>query len=398
MIPDLPINETARLSALENYGILSNEQEHNFDDLTRLAAEICHTPIALVTILGQEKQWFISKFGTQLLGTSKEIAFCAHAIAQKCDIMVVNDARADERFHDNPLVTGDLNVVFYAGVPLINPEGYALGTICVIDHEVKDLTQTQIDALKILGKQALHQLELRKKLKELEHANGALAEANSFIEKFARRAAHDIKNPLTSIIISADSLQKKLIEDGDERSLRLVNIALRSARNLVTYVNDMLDYSKAPSILLASQEKFELGELVEKILLMLNIPDGYKVNFPRDVEIKSSKIAMEQILLNLFSNAIRYNDKPDPEIDLVFTEDADKYNIVLSDNGIGIPKSDLEKIFQEGYTSIEKDRFNKKGNGLGLDAVSCLIKKMHGKISANSDLGVGTVISFSLPK
>lgn len=393
-----PSNEKERISALETYGIMGSEPEKDFDDLTTLAAEICQTPVALVTILGEEKQWFKSRFGTEITETPKDLSFCSHTILENGGIMIVNDAREDNRFADNPLVTDDTKVIFYAGVPLINPEGYALGTICVIDHEQKTLNESQINALRILGKQALHQLELRRKMIQLENSNAALSEANSFIEKFASRAAHDIKNPLSSIIISAESLQKKLEAEGNERSVRLINIALRSAKNLVTYVDDMLSYSKAPSNLIAKQDVFGLDALLDKVIQMLNVPKIYNITRPQNVLIKGSRIALEQILLNLLSNAIRYNDKQAPEIIIDFKEDLTKYNFSIIDNGIGIAKEELSKIFEAGYASTRKDRFNENGNGLGLDSVFSLVTKLKGEINVTSTLGKGTNISFSLPK
>ena len=398
IIPPLPINEEQRLNALESYDIIGIEEESNFDDLTMLAAEICQTPIALVTILGSEKQWFKSKFGTEHTETPRELAFCTHTILSGDKVMMVNDMRKDERFFDNPLVTGETNVIFYAGVPLINPDGYALGTICVIDHEAKTLSSSQIRALQILAKQVQHQLELKRKVIELEKSNETLSEVNSFIEKFAKRVAHDIKNPLSSIIMSADSLQKKLVKEGDERSVRLVNIALRSAKNLITYIDDMLDYSKAPSILLASRETFELNELLKRLIPMLNLPNGFKFEYPDNIKLKCSRIALEQILLNLLSNAIRYNDKVVPEIKLAVKEDNDQYYFTVSDNGIGIAKDDVENIFKEGFTLSEKDCFGQKSNGVGLDAVRSLIKRLHGKIHVESTIGIGTKISFSIAK
>ena len=394
----LPSNEKERISALETYGIMGSEPEKDFDDLTTLAAEICQTPVALVTILGEEKQWFKSRFGTEITETPKDLSFCLHTILENGGIMVVNDARKDSRFADNPLVSGDTKVIFYAGVPLVNPEGFALGTICVIDHEEKILNENQINALRILGKQALHQLELRRKMIQLESSNAALSEANSFIEKFASRAAHDIKNPLSSIIISAESLQKKLQAEGNERSVRLINIAIRSAKNLVTYVDDMLNYSKAPSNLNANQDVFELNALLDKVMQMLNAPKIYSIKKPKNTLIKGSRIALEQIFLNLLSNSIRYNDKNSPEIIIDFTEDLTKYNFSIIDNGIGIAEEELSKIFEPGYVSSQKDRFNKNGNGLGLDSVFSLIKKLKGEINVSSTLGKGTNVSFNLPK
>lgn len=393
----LPNNEPERLNALGSYNILGSGQEQDFDDLTKLAAEICQTPIALVTILDDRTQWFKSNFGTELTQTSREVAFCSHSIAGNGDIMIVNNALTDARFAQNPLVTGHPEIIFYAGVPLINPEGFALGTLCVIDHQEKGLTDSQIAALKILAKQAQHQLELRRKVNELELANAALSEANLFIEKFAQRVAHDIKNPLSSIILSAESLRKKFDTQGDEKAVRLIQIALRSARNLVTYVDDMLDYSKAPSTLLARQEDVDFRYLLENLIPMLNVPQDFEITMPESVSIKTSKIAMEQIMLNLLSNAIRYNDKNKPQIQVSCCLEDDQYILSVKDNGRGISPENLQNIFREGFTAQGNDRFNRKGNGFGLDAVSSLVAKLQGSIKVDSILEQGTTIFISLP-
>jgi GAF domain-containing protein len=159
----LPKNEDERLRALYEYEILDTEAEAAFDNLTRLAVYICKTPIALITLLDSDRQWFKSKIELSESETSRDISFCAHAILQPGP-MVVPDALQDERFKDNPLVMSEPKIRFYAGAPLTNDKGFKLGTLCVIDQEPREISVGQTAALKVLSHQAMILLEWRRDL------------------------------------------------------------------------------------------------------------------------------------------------------------------------------------------------------------------------------------------
>jgi len=164
LIAPLPINEHDRLDALHGYEILDTEPEESFDDITALASQICDTPMASITLIDEKRQWFKSKIGLTVSETPRDLAFCAHTILQK-DLLVVEDAKTDERFASNPMVTGDPKVRFYAGSPLTMSDGHALGTICVLDRVPRQLTEEQKTALQLLSRQVVTQLELRHSLK-----------------------------------------------------------------------------------------------------------------------------------------------------------------------------------------------------------------------------------------
>jgi anti-sigma regulatory factor (Ser/Thr protein kinase) len=158
--------EVGRLAALRRYRILDTEPEQAFDDLAQLAAQLCGTPIALITLVDAERQWFKARVGLSVTETARSVSFCTHAIEQP-DLFVISDATRDERFRDNPLVASDPRVRFYAGAPLVTPDGHALGTICVVDSVPRDLTAEQREALEALRRQVMAQLELRRNLDEL---------------------------------------------------------------------------------------------------------------------------------------------------------------------------------------------------------------------------------------
>jgi anti-sigma regulatory factor (Ser/Thr protein kinase) len=162
-------NEAGRLKALHQYRILDTDQEQAFDDLTLIASQICGAPIALISLVDKDRQWFKSRVGVEVQETSRSVSFCAHAILQQ-GIFTVTDAFNDARFRDNPLVQGDPHIRFYAGAPITTPDGYALGTLCVIDYVPRKLTDDQNSALMALERQVAAQLELRRNLEELRVA------------------------------------------------------------------------------------------------------------------------------------------------------------------------------------------------------------------------------------
>ncbi|HWX22331.1 MAG TPA: GAF domain-containing protein [Candidatus Binatia bacterium] len=198
MSAPIPQHEKKRLTVLWQYEVLDTVPEEVFDNLTELAARICEAPIALISLVDEKRQWFKARVGTSVQETSRDVSFCAHAINQS-DLFIVPDASKDERFAHNPLVTSDPKIRFYAGAPLITPDGYALGTLCVIDKVPRELRPDQKQALIILSRHVVSQLELRRRSRELADIRLENDQSRGEVEKLrvqlaeARRQLVDYK-------------------------------------------------------------------------------------------------------------------------------------------------------------------------------------------------------------
>lgn len=180
-----PDNERERIRAIQRLNILDTDPENVFDDLTKLAAHICDTPISLMSFVDSDRQWFKSHYGLTVEQTERDISFCSHTILGD-DLLEVRDTSQDDRFHDNPFVTGESQVKFYAGFPLKTSEGLGLGSLCVIDHRPRQLSAHQIEALKIIGRQIVHLLELRQKLRGTELMEEMALNAQALSKKLSR--------------------------------------------------------------------------------------------------------------------------------------------------------------------------------------------------------------------
>tara|TARA_R110000764_G_scaffold28188_4_gene66332 strand:- start:930 stop:2084 length:1155 start_codon:yes stop_codon:yes gene_type:complete len=384
---------------LRSYSILDTLPESDYDNITKIAAEICGTPISLISLIDDKRQWFKSHHGLDATETPKEYAFCGHAINTPNDVFIVQDARKDERFHDNPLVTGDPHVIFYVGVPLVSEAGLPLGTLCVIDHKPNLLSQSQISSLSALSNQVFNLLELRKSKQQLERTIMELEEKNEGLERFAVVAAHDLKTPLINISSLAQLFQNQYKDILDSEGLEMLEMIIGSSGNLIGLIDGLLQYSKSESLLREGKSDIELQMLRTDLEGLFNYDHQLKLVLKSDLtKIKAHKTALHQILINLITNAIKYHDKETVEIELGVSESDTHFLFYVKDNGPGIETIHQERIFKIFEKLAATDKFGVRGNGIGLATVKKIVEKLGGAIRVESDLGKGAKFIFSLEK
>lgn len=388
-------DEAQRLQALYSYDILDTEAEKVFDDLTELASEICETPIALISLIDPDRQWFKSAVGLDASETDRDIAFCAHAIHER-EVFEVPNALEDERFFDNPLVTEEPNIRFYAGAQLVTPSGHAIGTLCTISDKPKKLNEHQRKALKILSRQVIAQMELRQSLKEAK-------DASDFKTEFLSNISHEIRTPLNAIT----GFSQAIIEQSTKTPLPAdiedyVQEIDFSAGRLLHIVNSVLDLSKIEAGKMeVIPTWFQAGKFFQHINGMMQIKakeKGVKLDFdiasdlPELLFLDEGKIG--QILINIINNAVKFTDAG-KHIFVSARVTSQSLNFVIEDQGVGISKENQANLFNK-YEQVGNNR-NSEGTGLGLCITKSLVELMDGNIALTSKLGKGTKVELSLP-
>lgn len=410
-----PEDELSRLKDLYEYDVLDTEAEKSFDDLTLLASDICETPISLISLVDPDRQWFKSKQGIDVDETARDISFCSHAILEN-QVFEVQNALTDTRFHDNPLVTNDPNIRFYAGAPLITPRGNAIGTLCVISDKPKKLSSKQINALTVLSKEVIAQLELRlnnKKLvmalekqkahnKELEKLKEEADTANNTKSKFLANMTHELRTPLHGIL----NLAEFAISEGttEEKDNTLKSI-LKSAHYLSNIVNDILDFSKIEAGKLEIEHiNFNLNDVISDVIkpqLQQASAKGIKLIKSVDPKIaenlKGDPLRVSQILNNLCSNAIKFTKTGQVELKVSIKSSTLQTQLLkfeVIDTGLGINETVQEHLFKEFHQADSSTSREYGGTGLGLSICARLSELMQGKLSFSSKIGKGSTFTY----
>jgi two-component sensor histidine kinase len=362
---ELHTRESERLAALDRYEILDTPPEEEFDDIVRVVSAICDTPISLISLVGEGRQWFKSKHGTELTGTGLDQSICAHALLEP-GLLEVPDTLEDKRTADNPLVEGDPKVRFYAGALLETPEGLPLGTICTLDFKPRKLDEKQKALLQLMAKQVMKLLELRRLVATERHArerSDLLAKEN---EVLAREGDHRVMNSL-QLVTAVLSLQARGVTGKDAKA------QLEGARDRVAAIGTVHKHLN----LTGSQEEVEIVGFLRGLCESLKelAPESIEaVRVEGDRALMPSALAstVGLVVAELVSNSFKYAYKDGQKGSVTISfKNSDGWTLQVADQGIGVPKN-----FDPA-----------KGRGIGMKVINALVRRLDAELSVQSKPG-----------
>ncbi len=393
--PRLP-NEAERLRALRLLGVLDTLPERRFDRLTRLACRLFDVPIALVSLVDRDRQWFKSRQGLEVCETARDVSFCSHAIVD-AGILQVSDATKDSRFADNPLVTGAPDVRFYAGAPLLTRDGHRVGTLCIIDRQPRYLEAQQLDDLRDLADCVQDELGRADLIEAKERAE----ETNRLKDEFLNMISHELRTPLTVLLGYLPLLQEVEALPPAELIAEMAGDMRQAGDHLLQVINDLLDLSRIESGKLdLHMEDVDTSDIAQTVFRQLKGKADEKglllENRVTSSVIHCDPLRLRQILINLVGNAIKFTDEGSILIESRETEDGTELSVV--DSGIGIAKEDLPKIFDH-FRQVDSTSTRKVGgSGLGLAITRRLVELHGGSIAVGSRLSEGSTFTVKLPE
>ncbi len=407
MIPAEPLpDESERLQELLNYQILDTPEEEDFNNLVDLAAQICGAEIALISLIDDHRQWFKAKHGLDVDETPKKLAFCAHAIHGD-EIMEVENATEDERFHDNPIVVGPPHIRFYAGQPLCSANGYKFGTLCVIDRHPRHLTEVQRQALRVLAHQVERQLELRLRQRQLEESLAVIEAQKQRLEALNRIKdqtlavlSHDLRSPLAALETVLELFQDGL--DAEEVT-ELVQEIRPELMLMVKHLNHVLTWAgEQMQGTLAQLEPCGVMEIAEESLEWVDQAANQKgvelaVDVDPEVRVIGDRELITVVLRNLLSNGVKFCRKGDRIT--VFSQDCgQRLKLGVRDTGLGMLAVDVDKILCPTTHFSKQGTAQEKGMGLGLLLCQNYLETMETRLEIKSQLAQGSEFAFHLYK
>ena len=389
--PERPKNETDRISELYKYELLDTVYEDEFDELVRLASKICQVPISLITLVDMNRQWFKAKYGLEANETERNISFCGHAILTD-NLFEVQDAIKDERFHDNPLVLGDLNIRYYAGMPLVTESGYKIGTLCIIDRVPRKLDSEQVFAMKVLSQQVVKLFELRIRNKDLKRVTGVQHEIITIL-------AHDIRNPLAAIKSTLDLKNDGLLTDADQKEIdELTTVQLDGTLQLLDNIVDWgklrMSGSKQGNTL------FNLHDLCDECFRQIALSSRSKKNelinsIDPALNIEANRQGVAFIIRNILVNANKFTEAGKIIVSAMVTKGI--LTISIKDTGVGMSEKAKASLRERTWSATQRGTQKEKGSGVGLKLIFEYLQDMDGNVDFISAPGAGTTVAISLP-
>lgn len=388
-----------RIRILHELDLLDTEPEKMFDDITEIASKVCNMPIALISLVDINRQFFKSNLGLSIRETPLEESFCKVAIDTPGEIFIVENAALDERFKNTPLVLNNPKIVSYYGVPLYSKSGISFGTLCVLDKVERKLTEEQKNILKKLSKQIEYLIELRTNNKLLLEYQTQTEMYSKNMEEFAYLAAHDLKAPVRGIDSFVKLLEQKYEHIWDSKDKKYISFIHQSSIKINHLIRDLLEYSKS-NMDATNYENFDLKELIADVFNSQVCGNNYQKPVLICEELPTifnSKIAFTIIFNNLINNALKYQEKQQsPIIEIKYIEDYTHWIFTVRDNGIGIEKEYFDQIFKPLKRLHSNSEY--QGSGLGLAACAKIVGKLNGKINVESVVGEGTSFTIKIPK
>ena len=392
--PSMPANEQQRLEKLFSYTILDTACELAFDDIVMLASMICEVPISAISLIDKDRQWFKAKVGLGATQTPRDISFCGHAIHQT-DLMTVPDATSDIRFCDNPLVTGDPSIRFYAGSPLITPDGLHLGTLCVIDRTPRQLSASQNAALEALSRQVVNLLELRLKQSRLEQMN---TQKNEF---FAH-VSHDLRSPIAALENLAELLQSEAAELDAAGVAEYARDLCQAASQTRELVDNLLDWARFDTDRIAfTPSSFQLSSLSEPVLNLLDLNAKAKKlslrsDIPSPCPVFADPAMLRSLIHNLVVNAIKFSPEGGQVTLSAERLNNGRINISVRDQGCGLSEAKIAELLQPGQHRSSRGTAGETGSGLGISLCQRFAAAHGSLLDISSRPGSGSCFSFSV--
>lgn len=390
----VPNTEAARLAALHQLKILDTDPEPELDDLTSMVAFVCGTPMAVVSLVDRDRQWFKSRYGVNEVETPREISFCQHAILQR-GLFVVPDATLDERFRDSPLVTDGPRIRFYAGAPLLDDDGHALGTLCTMDRVPRELSRQQREALLTLARQASAHLRLRKaydNLRKLEELRDSLT----------HMIVHDLRQPLQSLIGGLETLP--LLGGLNEEQQEFLELSTEGGQTLLEMINDLLDIGKMESgTLVLERSPVDPRAKAERAMRQVrHLATEKQLDLRCEVAeggplVPADRDKLRRVLVNLLGNAIKFTPRGGSVTVAGRPDPLHGYRFSVADTGEGIPADAYERIFEKFGQVQNRKAGRTMSTGLGLTFCKMVVEAHGGRIWVESRLGQGSTFFLTLP-